>query len=140
MELDVNGAIVKNPSAADIVRALPLRNGRRTTLYSVMAYHDGENLAERIRRKGGLRVMRRDAVAGRAALAGRAHPPGDGLRQRAEKRVDQPESAHPARGDTLIVNPGEACGWLYGAPSAAILDRDTRQVEFLTLDPAAWPT
>ena len=39
------------------------------------------------------------------------------------------------RGDTLIVNPGEACGWLYGTPTAAILDLDTQaQVEFL--DPA----
>jgi putative phosphoesterase len=38
------------------------------------------------------------------------------------------------RGDTLIVNPGEACGWLQGDPSAAILDLDTRQVEFLRLD------
>ncbi len=28
------------------------------------------------------------------------------------------------RGDTLIVNPGEACGWLYGTPKAAILDLD----------------
>ena len=28
------------------------------------------------------------------------------------------------RGETLIVNPGEACGWLFGAPSAAILDLD----------------
>src|SRR5687767_14524459 len=43
------------------------------------------------------------------------------------------------RGDTLIVNPGEACGWLYGAPSAAILDLDTRNVEFIKLDPADWP-
>ena len=42
------------------------------------------------------------------------------------------------RGDTLIVNPGEACGWLYGTPSAAILDLDTKQVEFLSLDPAEW--
>ena len=31
------------------------------------------------------------------------------------------------RGETLIVNPGEACGWLYGTPSAAILDLDTLQ-------------
>lgn len=37
------------------------------------------------------------------------------------------------RGDTLIVNPGEACGWLHGAPSAAVLDLDTRKVEFLRL-------
>jgi putative phosphoesterase len=35
------------------------------------------------------------------------------------------------RGDTLIVNPGEGCGWLYGDPSCAILDLDTRQVEFI---------
>jgi uncharacterized protein len=44
------------------------------------------------------------------------------------------------RGDTLIVNPGEACGWLYGTPKAAILDLDTKQVEFLSLDPAHWTT
>lgn len=37
------------------------------------------------------------------------------------------------RGETLIVNPGEACGWLYGTPSAAILDLDTKQVQFLEL-------
>ena len=43
------------------------------------------------------------------------------------------------RGDTLIVNPGEACGWLYGAPSAAILDLQTKHVEFLTLPAADWP-
>ncbi len=42
------------------------------------------------------------------------------------------------RGDTLIVNPGEACGWLYGTPSAAILDLDTLKLEFLSLDPALW--
>ena len=44
------------------------------------------------------------------------------------------------RGDTLIVNPGEACGWLYGTPKAAILDLDTKKVEFLSLDPAHWTT
>src|SRR4029078_9810042 len=36
------------------------------------------------------------------------------------------------RGETLIVNPGEGCGWLYGTPSAAIMDTDSRHVEFLT--------
>lgn len=41
-----------------------------------------------------------------------------------------------SRGDTLIVNPGEACGWLYGTPSAAILDLDTMEVEFFTLEEA----
>jgi len=42
------------------------------------------------------------------------------------------------RGKTLIVNPGEACGWLHGAPTAAILDLDTRQVEIIKLTDANW--
>ena len=42
------------------------------------------------------------------------------------------------RGDTLIVNPGEACGWLYGAPTAAILDLATKQVEFIKLEGERW--
>jgi uncharacterized protein len=42
------------------------------------------------------------------------------------------------RGDTLIVNPGEGCGWLYGTPSAALLELDSREVEFLTLSAAEW--
>jgi hypothetical protein len=42
------------------------------------------------------------------------------------------------RGDTLIVNPGEACGWLTGTPSAAILDLESRQVEFLSLGGPEW--
>jgi putative phosphoesterase len=37
------------------------------------------------------------------------------------------------RGDTLIVNPGEGCGWLNGQPSGAILDLETRQVQFFQL-------
>ena len=37
------------------------------------------------------------------------------------------------RGHTLLVNPGEACGWLTGTASAAVLDLAARRVEFLTL-------
>lgn len=37
-----------------VVKTLALRPGRRTALYSVMEYHQGENLAKRIRRKQGL--------------------------------------------------------------------------------------
>jgi putative phosphoesterase len=44
------------------------------------------------------------------------------------------------RGDTLIVNPGEACGWIYGAPCGAVLDLETKQVEFIKLDGAEWKT
>lgn len=42
------------------------------------------------------------------------------------------------RGKTLIVNPGEACGWLHGAPTAAILDLDSRQVEIIKLTEGNW--
>jgi putative phosphoesterase len=42
------------------------------------------------------------------------------------------------RGESLIVNPGEACGWIYGTPSAAILDLDSRAVDFLSLGSAEW--
>ncbi len=41
-------------------------------------------------------------------------------------------------GTTLFLNPGEACGWLYGVPSAAILDLETRSVEMLTLEGREW--
>lgn len=37
------------------------------------------------------------------------------------------------RGETLIVNPGEGCGWLNGEPSGAILDLDTKDVHFFKL-------
>jgi uncharacterized protein len=42
------------------------------------------------------------------------------------------------RGDSLIVNPGECCGWLYGTPNAAILDLESKHVEFLSLNPSEW--
>lgn len=42
------------------------------------------------------------------------------------------------REQTLLVNPGEACGWLHGTPSAAILDLETLKVESITLPAAEW--
>lgn len=42
------------------------------------------------------------------------------------------------RDDALIVNPGEACGWLHGSPTAAIVDLDSRHVEFVKLDGPEW--
>jgi putative phosphoesterase len=41
-------------------------------------------------------------------------------------------------GETLMVNPGEACGWLFGTPTAAILDLETMQVEELRLTGPEW--
>jgi putative phosphoesterase len=37
------------------------------------------------------------------------------------------------RPETLLVNPGEACGWLHGKCTSAILDLETREVEIITL-------
>jgi uncharacterized protein len=42
------------------------------------------------------------------------------------------------RGSAMIINPGEGCGWVFGTPSAAILDLDTRKVEFLSLQGPEW--
>ena len=42
------------------------------------------------------------------------------------------------RGETLIINPGEACGWIHGAPTAAVLDLDTKHVEFIKLSDPHW--
>lgn len=41
-------------------------------------------------------------------------------------------------GGATIINPGEACGWLYGTPTAAILDLDTKQVELISLTESVW--
>jgi len=37
------------------------------------------------------------------------------------------------RGNTLLVNPGEACGWLHGSCTAALLDLETKGVEIIKL-------
>ena len=37
------------------------------------------------------------------------------------------------QGTTLVINPGEACGWIHGKCTAAILDTDTGEVENITL-------
>ena len=42
------------------------------------------------------------------------------------------------RGETLIINPGEACGWINGSPTAAVLDLQSRHVEFIKLSEPEW--
>lgn len=37
------------------------------------------------------------------------------------------------RGKTLVINPGEACGWLTDQCTAAILNLDTRDIEIINL-------
>jgi putative phosphoesterase len=36
-------------------------------------------------------------------------------------------------GTTVVINPGEACGWIHGKCTAAILDTDTGEVENISL-------
>jgi len=36
-------------------------------------------------------------------------------------------------GSTLVINPGEACGWIHGKCTAVILDTNTGEVENITL-------
>ena len=36
-------------------------------------------------------------------------------------------------GTTLVINPGESCGWIHGRCTAAILDTETGEVENITL-------
>ena len=43
-----------------------------------------------------------------------------------------------SRGETLIINPGEGCGWLYGTPSGVVLDLETNHVELLELSGDEW--
>ena len=42
------------------------------------------------------------------------------------------------RGATLIINPGEGCGWIHGTPSGAVLDLESSKVEFINLDGPEW--
>ena len=44
------------------------------------------------------------------------------------------------RGDTILVSPGEGCGWINGSPGAAVLDLETKQVEFIKLGGPEWKT
>jgi len=46
-----------------LVKILPLRPGRRTSLYSAMAFHQGETLAARIKKHNGLPVQEALALA-----------------------------------------------------------------------------
>lgn len=42
------------------------------------------------------------------------------------------------RDDVVMVCPGESCGWLHGTPTGAILDLDSREVEFIQLTGPEW--
>ena len=44
------------------------------------------------------------------------------------------------RSGAVLVNPGEGCGWLYGVPSAAIVDLDNLDVEMIRLEGDEWRT
>jgi putative phosphoesterase len=39
---------------------------------------------------------------------------------------------------TLVINPGEACGWLHGTPTAMLLDLATNEWEVIRLNGPEW--
>jgi putative phosphoesterase len=41
-------------------------------------------------------------------------------------------------GGTLLVNPGEGCGWVHGTPGGAVVDLATKAVDFITLTGPEW--
>ena len=76
-------------------------------------------------------------VGGRSILL--VHDLGDALARSVEAHAvvvhgcsHRPEVRQ--RGSALVVNPGEACGWLTGVCSGAVLDLDTLTVERIVLD------
>ena len=48
------------------------------------------------------------------------------------------EYAVTSLGRTLLINPGEACGWLHGTPTAMLLDLTTNEWELIRLDGPEW--
>jgi putative phosphoesterase len=44
-------------------------------------------------------------------------------------------SVNKVKGKTLVVCPGEVCGYLYGKPTLALLDTEKRQVSIIELTP-----
>lgn len=76
-------------------------------------------------------------IGGRSILL--VHDLGDALARSVEAHaVVVHGSSHRAevrhRGATLVVNPGEACGWLTGTCTGAVLDLDTLAVERIALE------
>jgi predicted phosphodiesterase len=48
------------------------------------------------------------------------------------------EYAVTTLGSTLLINPGEACGWLHGTPTAMLLDLTTNEWELIRFDGPEW--
>jgi hypothetical protein len=134
--------------AGDYVSPLALKpfEDLHMTLAGVFGKNDGDHqsLLSRAGAGFGLEIFESPHsfdVAGHQILL--AHDLGD-----VQKRSVQQHSvvvhgfAHQqsmkTQGDTLVVNPGEACGWMFGTPCAALLELDTKMVEFLTLDGPQW--
>ena len=109
---------------------------RHMALAGVFGRNDGDHEGLQGVRRAGLRASscssRRTASrsAGSSILLvhdiADVHAALDRAAQHRGARLHAPQEMK-TRGDTLIVNPGEACGWLHGAPSAAILDLDTQE-------------
>jgi len=116
------------------------------TLAGVFGKNDGDHQRLQQRANAGLGLELFDSphsfeVAGHQILL--VHDLGDVQKRAVAKHsviIDgfPHEQNMKTQGDSLVICPGESCGWLFGTPGAALLDLDTKQVEFLTLDGPQW--
>lgn len=134
--------------AGDYVSPLALKpfEDLHMTLAGVFGKNDGDHQSLQQRANAGLGLELFESphsfeVAGHQVLL--VHDLGDVQKRSVAKHSViihgfTHEQNMKTQGDSLVVCPGESCGWLYGTPGAALLDLDTKQVEFLTLDGPQW--
>lgn len=110
-------------------------------LYAVYGNNDGERAGlERIFRDNGWRLNDRPWILDlRGKRIAMLHEPSPLDRFTRAGGIDLAAFGHTheplveRRGGTLVVNPGEGCGWLYGAPTAAVADLDSGECEIRRL-------
>lgn len=107
--------IGRRVTSAHLVRTLPLKKGRRTVLYSVMAYPSGENLAKRLARKGTL-SLRETAFVGSQLLEGLA------------QLHDQGVIHSDVRPQNIVADQKSGQLMLLGLGSSHVPDTDTSEI------------
>lgn len=107
--------IGRRVTSAHLVRTLPLKKGRRTVLYSVMAYPSGENLAKRLARKGTL-SLRETAFIGSQLLDGLVQLHGQGIIH------------SDVRPQNIVVDQKSGQLMLLGLGSSHVPDTDTSEI------------
>src|SRR5688500_17358248 len=134
--------------AGDYVSPLILKpfEDLHMTLAGVFGKNDGDHQSLQSRASAGLGLELFESphsfeVAGHQILL--AHDIGD-VQKRSLKSHSvvvhgfTHQQSLKVQGDSVLVNPGETCGWIYGVPGGALLDLDTKKIDFLSLDGPQW--